>query len=67
MARHFSDLGRKVYDSSETTVRQFWWGSPGKNVDSRTRNPLFLLSLFGLFLLRAAQRRIAMSPAIGGR
>jgi hypothetical protein len=27
-----------------------------KNVDSARRNPLFLLSLFGLFLLRAPQR-----------
>ena len=25
---------------------------PMKNVDTTTRNPLFLLSLFGLFLLR---------------
>jgi len=39
-------------------------GNPGgtasaiESVDSTTRKPLFLLSLFGLFLLRAAQRTL---------
>jgi hypothetical protein len=31
---------------------------PLKNVDAHTRNPMLSFLLFGLFLLRAAQRRL---------
>ena len=33
-----------------------------KNVDTHTRNPLLLLLLFGLFLLRYAQRSVWTHP-----
>ena len=47
-----------------TPARHFWWGV--KNVDAHTRNPLLLFLLFGLFLLRYAQRSVRTYPHKSG-
>ena len=51
--RHFSSLGGEGHALAARTRTTVPAGThPTKNVDTTTRNPLFLLRLFGFLLLR---------------